>query len=364
MALTLLCFAAAERYPERRRLFLALMYVSVGLGMLTKGPVAAVVPGLVFAAYLLVHRELRRVTEMMIPAGRRDRPGDRRAVVRRALRPRRLDLHRVLLRRREPRSVRVRSRRPGAARTFFYLPVLFSDSFPWSLLLDPGVHRLAERAQRRRRPRVTPAAGCGRCCGCGSRCSSGSSRFRRGSRTSTSSRSCLPYAASPAGPSPAPATRARPAVDARARPPASRALLLVGRRSLVYLFEVGGRGVRDRRRCRDRRHRSRWPAGWRCGSGCVSASAAACVAVACRLRRRCQFDVRGRDAPELRSLQAGPGFADTIRQRAAPDDIVATYDAIDAEPRLLPAAARRGAVRCRRAGRPPEEREAGVRGDV
>jgi len=53
MALTLLCFAAAERYPTRRRLLLALMYVSVGLGMLTKGPVAAVVPGLVFAAYLL-----------------------------------------------------------------------------------------------------------------------------------------------------------------------------------------------------------------------------------------------------------------------------------------------------------------------
>ena len=53
---------AAERYPGRRRLFLVLMYVSVGLGMLTKGPVAALLPGLVFAVYLLLHRELRRVT--------------------------------------------------------------------------------------------------------------------------------------------------------------------------------------------------------------------------------------------------------------------------------------------------------------
>ena len=34
------------------------MYVSVGLGVLTKGPVAALLPGLVFAVYLLVHREL------------------------------------------------------------------------------------------------------------------------------------------------------------------------------------------------------------------------------------------------------------------------------------------------------------------
>ena len=49
MSLTLLFFAASERYPARRRLFLLLMYASIGLGMLTKGPVAVVVPGLVFA---------------------------------------------------------------------------------------------------------------------------------------------------------------------------------------------------------------------------------------------------------------------------------------------------------------------------
>jgi 4-amino-4-deoxy-L-arabinose transferase-like glycosyltransferase len=69
MAATLLFFALAERYPERRRLFLALMYVSVGLGVLTKGPVAAALPGLVFLIYLVLHRELRRVGQMMIPAG-------------------------------------------------------------------------------------------------------------------------------------------------------------------------------------------------------------------------------------------------------------------------------------------------------
>lgn len=69
MAATLLFFALSERYPSRRRLYLVLMYVSVGLGVLTKGPVAAALPGLVFFVYLLVHKELRRVTEMMIPAG-------------------------------------------------------------------------------------------------------------------------------------------------------------------------------------------------------------------------------------------------------------------------------------------------------
>jgi 4-amino-4-deoxy-L-arabinose transferase-like glycosyltransferase len=69
MTLTLLFFALAERYPAHRRLFLVLMYVSVGLGVLTKGPVAAVIPLIVFAVYLAVHRELGRLREMMIPAG-------------------------------------------------------------------------------------------------------------------------------------------------------------------------------------------------------------------------------------------------------------------------------------------------------
>jgi len=69
MTLTLLFFVLAERYPGRRRLFLVLMYVTVGLGVLTKGPVAAVIPLVVFAAYLAAHRELGRLREMMIPLG-------------------------------------------------------------------------------------------------------------------------------------------------------------------------------------------------------------------------------------------------------------------------------------------------------
>lgn len=69
MVLTLVLFALSERMPERRRLFLVLMYVSAGLGVLTKGPIAVLLPGLVFAAYLLAHGELKRATQMMIPAG-------------------------------------------------------------------------------------------------------------------------------------------------------------------------------------------------------------------------------------------------------------------------------------------------------
>jgi 4-amino-4-deoxy-L-arabinose transferase-like glycosyltransferase len=69
MSLTLTFFALSERHPERRRVFLAAMYVSVGLGALTKGPVAIVLPGLAFALYLTSRRELGRIREMMLPLG-------------------------------------------------------------------------------------------------------------------------------------------------------------------------------------------------------------------------------------------------------------------------------------------------------
>jgi 4-amino-4-deoxy-L-arabinose transferase-like glycosyltransferase len=135
MAGTLLFFALAERYPHRRRLFMLLMYASVGLGVLTKGPVAAVLPGLVFALYLAVHGELKRIREMMIPAGL--------VVVLAIVVP----WYTALYHRygwtyitsfflgenvaRYTEGVGVETRRGP----LFYLPVVFSDSFPWSLCL-------------------------------------------------------------------------------------------------------------------------------------------------------------------------------------------------------------------------------------
>ena len=135
MALTLLFFALAERYPARRRLFLLLMYATVGLGVLTKGPVAAALPALVFAIYFLVHGELKRVRHMMIPVG---------ALVVLAIV---VPWYAALYNRygwtyitsffvgeniaRYTEGVGVETRRGFS----FYIPVVFSDSFPWSLCL-------------------------------------------------------------------------------------------------------------------------------------------------------------------------------------------------------------------------------------
>src|SRR5687767_7138538 len=138
MAATLMFFALAERYPERRRLFLTLMYVSVGLGVLTKGPVAVALPGLVFFIYLLAHRELRRVTQMMIPAGI--------AIVLAIVVP----WYAALYARdgwthiasffvgenlgRFSEGIGVDTDRGP----LFYLGVLFSDGFPWAFMLLPA----------------------------------------------------------------------------------------------------------------------------------------------------------------------------------------------------------------------------------
>src|SRR6185369_4341733 len=69
MSIALLMFVLAEKTPERRRLYLVLMYFAIGLGVLTKGPVAFVLPAVVLITYLLVLRQFGRRQEMMIPLG-------------------------------------------------------------------------------------------------------------------------------------------------------------------------------------------------------------------------------------------------------------------------------------------------------
>jgi 4-amino-4-deoxy-L-arabinose transferase-like glycosyltransferase len=155
MGLTLLFFALAERYPARRRSFLALMYVAVGLGVLTKGPIAIAIPGLVFALYLLAYRELHRIREMMLPTGV--------LIVAILVVPYSVALY---LREgwgpittfimgenlaRYTDGLGVDAERP----LWFYLPVVFSDAFPWSLLLF--VAGAAWFADRRRVGPADPA---------------------------------------------------------------------------------------------------------------------------------------------------------------------------------------------------------------
>ncbi|RPI50353.1 MAG: glycosyltransferase family 39 protein [Acidobacteria bacterium] len=67
--LVLLFFALSETRPQRRRLYLCLMYVAAGFGVLTKGPVAVFLPALVFFIYLASQKRLGDLRDMMLPAG-------------------------------------------------------------------------------------------------------------------------------------------------------------------------------------------------------------------------------------------------------------------------------------------------------
>jgi len=147
MSLTLVCFALSERYPERRRLFLVLMYVCVGLGTLTKGPVAIVLPAAAFGAYLLVERELGRIKTMMLPLGL--------AIVAAIVVP----WYAALYSRHGWTYITAFVMSENVARytsglgvqqnrgPLFYLPVLFTDSFPMSLLLVPAAAAWKHRSR-------------------------------------------------------------------------------------------------------------------------------------------------------------------------------------------------------------------------
>jgi 4-amino-4-deoxy-L-arabinose transferase-like glycosyltransferase len=139
LGLTLLFFVLALSDCARRRRWLMAMYVSIGLGVLTKGPIAIVIPGLVFAAFLILSGRLGAIRHLMIPAGA--------LVVAAIVVPYYAALYAAhgwdyivtfLVRENLARYAEgVGAPNRGA---LFYLPVVFTDLyFPWSLLLPVGL---------------------------------------------------------------------------------------------------------------------------------------------------------------------------------------------------------------------------------
>ena len=150
LGLTLLFFVLAEIQPKRRGRWLAAMYAAIGLGVITKGPIAFVLPALVFPLYLAATGRVHTVRAMAMPAGS--------LIVAAIVLPYYVALYfrfgweyisTFLLREnlaRYAEGVGAPDRGP-----FFYLPVVFTDLyFPWSLLLPVALafvpwRRLAER---------------------------------------------------------------------------------------------------------------------------------------------------------------------------------------------------------------------------
>jgi 4-amino-4-deoxy-L-arabinose transferase-like glycosyltransferase len=134
MGLVLLCFALAETRPQRRRLYLCLMYVAAGCGVLTKGPVAVFLPAVVFFIYLASQKRLGDLRHMLLPTG---------AVISLAIV---VPWYYLLYREhgweyigsfifgenlgRYAEAVGEQSRG-----LLFYIPVMLADLFPWSLMI-------------------------------------------------------------------------------------------------------------------------------------------------------------------------------------------------------------------------------------
>jgi 4-amino-4-deoxy-L-arabinose transferase-like glycosyltransferase len=133
MGLTLMFFVLSEMRYERRKLWLCLMYASVGLGYMTKGPVAVVLPGAVFFIYLLIEKRLKDIKKMMVPAGI--------AVFLAIVVPWYLLVYQkhgggyivsFLL---NENISRYTDEGWGPRRSFFYVQTMLGDLFPWSLLM-------------------------------------------------------------------------------------------------------------------------------------------------------------------------------------------------------------------------------------
>jgi 4-amino-4-deoxy-L-arabinose transferase-like glycosyltransferase len=151
MGLTLVFFMLAERHPERRKRYLLLMYAAVGLGMLTKGPVAIVLPGLVFLIWLAFQRRLGDVPRMY--------PAWGVLIVLAIVAPWYIALyaqhgwqHIVGFFWGENVARYTDAVAPERG-LLFYAPVVLGDTFPWSLLLVPAAFmtwRMGGRDQRGR----------------------------------------------------------------------------------------------------------------------------------------------------------------------------------------------------------------------
>ena len=278
---------------------------------------------------------------MMIPLGIADRRRDRRALVRRAL----------------PRTAGPTSRRSSSARTsrgtprasassssrgpWFYLPVVFSDSFPWSLCLfgAAALWFARSRARRARRGRA--------------------SRFRIrtllwlwilvivGFFSLSAAKQDLyifpivPAVAALAGLFIARATTARSASVAarcgRRRPVIGGLLLAVAGAGTSLPLRDRRAGLRARRRRARRRRRRRSAAPSRCSL--ALAPALARRARRCRARaHRAQLGVRPARASELRALQAGPASTAAIQRARRPGRRRRALQRRAAEHGLLPRA--------------------------
>ena len=138
MGLSIGCFLLAEAFPQRRRLWLGLMYAAIGLGVLTKGPVALVFPVATIGAWLLIERRLSDIKRLWIVPGALivlaiNAPWWGAIYAQHGMEPlQAFWLGENFGRYTEPMQ-------PGERDMWFYVPVVIGDLFPWSIFVMAGL---------------------------------------------------------------------------------------------------------------------------------------------------------------------------------------------------------------------------------
>ncbi len=146
LSVALMAYVLARARPAQRGRWLVLMYVAMGLAVLTKGPVALLLPGLILAIELVLSGRWRDVTTLMAPLGL--------VIVVAIVAPWYIAvyhqhgwdrIYEFFVKEnvgRYTETVGYQSRN-----VTFYIPVLLTDLLPWSLFL-PAAAWAAWRARR------------------------------------------------------------------------------------------------------------------------------------------------------------------------------------------------------------------------
>ena len=138
MALALACFVLAEQRPGHRRRYLWLMYAAIGLGVLTKGPVALLFPAATIGTWLLLEGRLSDLRLFHLISGT--------LIVLAIVVP----WWAVIYAQQgwEPLQAfwlgenvgrYTEAMQPGERDIFFYVPVLLGDLFPWTVFVVGGL---------------------------------------------------------------------------------------------------------------------------------------------------------------------------------------------------------------------------------
>jgi 4-amino-4-deoxy-L-arabinose transferase-like glycosyltransferase len=144
-SLALAAFVLAHSRPAHRRRYLILMYVALALGVLTKGPVAIVIPALVCFVWLAGERRLSDVTRLMLVPGA--------AIVLAIVLPWYVAVYlqhgwtyiTEFLFDENLRRYATTAMTPADRNVAFYVPVLLGELFPWAPLVIAPLISVAAR---------------------------------------------------------------------------------------------------------------------------------------------------------------------------------------------------------------------------